>query len=259
MTRVLWDQVGERVFQTGVDRGVLYLPDNSGVVWNGLISVTEAFSNEVKPYYMEGFKYLETHLPGDYSSELKAFTYPDEFDEINGIVEDQHLYFHNQPPKMFGLTYRTLVGDDVDGTNRGYKIHILWNLRAIPTSIPYSSLSGTPETISFGWTLSGVPVIVDGRKPTCHISIDSTKIDPFALELIENMLYGTATSDPTLPSIQELIALDDLFITDNGDGTWTAVGSDHYISMLDPTTFQIANATTTTIDANTYTISTTIV
>lgn len=257
MAELVWDQIGERSYQTGIDRGVLYLPNGSGVPWNGLVSVTEQFEREIKVFHLDGVKYLECHVLSEYSSELKAFTYPDEFDDINGIVYSDGILFHDQPPSRFGLTYRTMLGDDVTGTDRGYKIHILWNLMAVPSNIVYTSMSNQDNPLVFTWNISGTPVSVEGYKPTCHVSIDTTKITAYDLGLIEDMLYGTATTAPNLPSLLELLSLDDLIIIDNGDGTWTAVGPDRFITMLDSTTFQIANADATFIDANTYTISST--
>lgn len=255
MATLEWDKVGDRVYQTGVDHGVLYLPDGSGVPWNGLLSVTESFNREVKTFYLEGIKFLESHVLGEYSAELRAFTYPDEFDEINGIVLDDGILYHDQNPLRFGLSYRTLIGDDVEGTDRGYKIHILWNLMANPSSIINSSVNDKDVPLSFGWTISGTPVIATGHKPTCHVSIDSTKIDPLALAVLEAKLYGSESSDPSLPSLMELQALDDVLFTDNGDGTWTAVGPDHLFTMISSTEFEITEVDAVYLDADTYEIT----
>ncbi len=256
MTALAWDQVGDRVFQTGVDHGVLYLPDNSGVPWNGLVSVTENSNREVKTFYLDGVKYLEHHVPGDFAAELKAFTYPDEFDEINGLSASDGVVFHDQAPSRFGLSYRTLIGDDVEGIERGYKIHVLYNLMANPSSIEYGSLADQTDPVVFGWSLTGTPVAIAGRRATCHISIDSTKIHPSLLAIFEERLYGSNDTEPSLPSIVELLTFDDITIFDNEDGTWTAVGPDELITMLDDTTFQITEANATYLDEDTYEIST---
>jgi hypothetical protein len=263
MTTLVWDQVGERVYQTGVDRGVLYLSDNSGVAWNGLISVTEIFNREVKVFHLDGVKYLEHHVPGDFAADLKAYTYPDEFDKINGIILDESLGldFHDQPPSSFGLSYRTLIGDDVSGLEYGYKIHILYNLIASPSNIGYTSLNNQTTPIEFGWTLSGTPVVVSGYRPTVHVSIDSTKIHPFALGQIEEVLYGSNDLNPSLPSLEDLIVLlagpDFIIIIDNEDGTWTAMGPDELITMITATEFEITEANAEYINPYTYNISTT--
>lgn len=263
MATLVWDNVGERIFQAGVDRGVLYLPDNSGVVWNGLTSVTENFDREVKSYYIDGVKYLETHILGDFSGDLRAFTYPDEFDSLCGITvdEDTGILFHDQNPQSFGLSYRTMIGDDVSDLDRGYIIHIMYNLMANPHNVEYTSLSDQITPIEFGWSLSGTPVIVAGHRPTGHISINSTKIDSGVLSIIETMLYGSSESSPRLLSLSDLIVLISpefrITIIDNGDGTWTAIGSDTYIGMLDDATFQITEANANYLDVDRYDISTT--
>lgn len=258
MAVIEWDKIGERRYQTGVDRGVLYLADGSGVPWNGLVSVSESTNREEKTFYMDGLKYHEHQLPREFEADLRAFTYPDEFDAINGIVLDDQVFFHEQMPSRFGLTYRTRLGDDVSGLDRGYKIHILWDLLANPTDNSYESLGEAIAPNVFGWKLSGIPQKATGHRPTCHVSIDSTKIDPGYLELIENKLYGTTTTAPSLPTLLELLHMDDIAIVDNGDGTWTAAGPDYLVYMTDATTFQIDDANATYSDPDTYTISDTI-
>lgn len=255
MAELVWDQVGERMYQTGIDRGVLYLPDGSGVPWNGLVSVTEIFSREVKAFYLDGVKYLENHTPGDFSADLKAFTYPDEFDAINGIVEDDGVFYHDQRITSFGLSYRTKIGNDVSGTDHGYKLHILYNLRANPSDASYESIGERADPLVFNWRLSGVPVSTLNHKPTCHISIDSTKIDPVLLSVFEAKLYGTEDTDPELPPLYELVTIEDLTIVDNADGTWTAIGPEELITMVDSTTFEISGANAEYLDADTYEIS----
>lgn len=258
MTAIEWDKVGERTYQTGIDRGVLYLSDGSGVPWNGLVSLTESFDREVKTFHHDGVKYLEHHVLGDFAAELSAFTYPDEFDEILGLIEHEFVIFHDQPPKRFALSYRTLIGNDISGSDHGYKIHLLYNLQANPSSNSFSSLSELSTPVTFAWAISGTPEIIAGRRPTCHISIDSTKIHPILLDILENTLYGTDTTDPTLPGIADIFELDDVLILDNGDGTWTAVGSSEIITMLDGTTFQIDPANAEYLDGDTYTISSSV-
>ena len=257
MTALVWDSVGDRVFQTGVDRGVLYLPDGSGVPWNGLVGVTETPSREVKPFYLDGVKYMEHHVLGEFNGELRAFTYPDEFDEINGIAEDDGVFFHDQPPQSFGLSYRTLIGDDVEGIAHGYKIHVLYNLMAAPTNNAYESLANVVTPLVFAWNLSGVPVAYPGRRPTVHISFDSTKMEPALLAVYEEQLYGSLETEPSLPSMVELLSLDAITIIDHEDGTWSAVGPDELITMTDDTTFEITEVDAEYSDTDTYEISST--
>jgi hypothetical protein len=262
MTELVWDKIGDRTYQTGVDRGVLYLSDGTAAAWNGLTSVEEKFSQERKSYYLDGIKYFENVLPGDFSAQLKAFTYPDEFERINGVAPDgAGLFVHDQKPTSFGLSYRTLIGDDVFGTERGYKIHLLYNLTAIPGSNSYTSLGDQSDLIEFGWDLSGIPVATPGYRPTAHISLDSTKMNPSHIEYFEIILYGSDNVEPRLPTFQELIDLEEslsiVMITDNGNGSWTAVGPDQNIEMLDTTTFSLIDVDAVYLNADTYEISST--
>lgn len=264
MTALAWDQVGERTYQTGVDRGVLYLHDGTAVVWNGLIDVEENTASELKVFHLDGVKYLQNLIPGDFSGKLKAYTYPDEFDSVNGVAAvAPGLFYHDQPPESFDLSYRTQLGNDLLAMEYGYKIHILYNLFANPDNVVYTTLKGKEvDPIEFSWTLAGTPVKFGNFRPTVHISIDSTKTPPELLQMLENTLYGTLTSNPRLPSIQEISEYfgyqGALIITDHGDGSWSAFDeSNTYITMLDETTFQIDNADATYLDANTYEISST--
>lgn len=267
MTALVWDKSGERIYQTGVDRGVLYLQGGSGVAWNGITSLEETSSTEIKSFYLDGVKYLDNILPGDFSGKLKAFTYPEEFDSVNGVASpSEGLLFYDQPSKSFNLSYRTRMGNDLDGTDHGYKIHLLYNLVADPDTVTFLTLTGTAvPPIEFSWTLSGTPPTNPsgkGYRPTVHISIDSNDTPPLVLEGIEDILYGSDTSDPYFPSISEILSLFEslgsLVIIDNGDGTWKAIdASDNYITMLNSTTFQIDGADATFLDATTYTITTT--
>lgn len=262
MTALVWDKTGERLYQIGLDRAVLYLKDGAAVVWNGLTSVDESSTAEVKPFYMDGVKYLETVVPGDWEGKLKAFTYPDEFDQVMGIIEPSvGLSFHDQPSKSFNLSYRTGVGNDLS-QDHSYKIHLLYNLVANPDSHSFATLSDKAEPVEFTWTLSGTPQKAASYKPTVHISIDSADTPPNLLQVLENILYGTLNTQPRFPSIDEVAAmfgyLGVLIIIDNGDGTWTAIDeSNTFISMINDTTFQIDNADVSYLDATTYEISTT--
>jgi hypothetical protein len=263
MTVLTWDDVGEREYEFGVDRGVLFIGDTA-VAWNGLRSVDDGSNSELKTFYLDGLKYLETVIPGDFVGKLTAFTYPDEFESAIGVVNHEHgLSIHEQPPKNFSLAYRTRVGNDQD-PDYGYKIHILYNLHAVPESHTYETVQAQSEPGEFAWSLSGVPPALTGYRPTVHISIDSTQSSEFLMNALENMLYGTDTSDPRLPTIEELKIIfseyAELVIIDNGDGTWTAndlTDDVIYITMLDADTFQIDQADVTYSDADTYEISTT--
>lgn len=263
MTALTWDNVGERVYQTGVDHGVLYLRDGDAVAWNGITGVEESSTVELKSYYLEGVKYLEMLVPGDFSGKLKAITYPPEFDSVNGILEAaEGLSLYEQPPKQFNLSYRTKVGDDIQGLDLGYKIHLLYNVLAKPEAVAFNSISDQTQPVEFVWSLTGTPDRLPRARPTCHATIDSRTTPPEILELIENQLYGTEVTPPNMPSLADLAEyfgyLGALIIVDNGNGTWTAIDEgDAYIGMFDATTFVIDNVDGTYLDENTYTISST--
>jgi hypothetical protein len=264
MATLVWDQVGERVYRTGVDHGVLYLHDGTVAVWNGLTNVEESSDSELKAFYLDGVKYLENLIPGDFSGKLTAFTYPEEFDLVNGIASlNPGLSYHDQPSKSFNLSYRTKIGNDVEGLEFGYEIHILYNILANPDSHSFGTIGDSgAEPVEFGWTLTGTPPKLKGFKPTVHISLDSRKTPPDILKLLEDQLYGTDTSGASLPSLQDIAEyfgyLGALIIIDYGDGSWSAIDeSDTYITMIDSTTFQIDDADADYLDADTYEISST--
>jgi hypothetical protein len=225
--RLVWDKVGERNYETGLDKGVLYLPDGSAVVWNGLTSIVEHFNKETSPVYFDGMKINELVTLGDFSATMKAVTYPDEFSELEGLGQTKHgLFYGDQPPKAFGLCYRTQIGNDLEGENVGYKIHILYNVFAMPSDKTYATASSDPSLVEFEWEINAVPEEVDGFRPTAHIIINTKEIDPILLTELESILYGTTLADASLIPMAELVDIIAAFfrveITDNGDGTWEA-------------------------------------
>ncbi len=208
MTRIAWDQVGERRYETGLDRGVLYLADNSGVPWNGLTSVDEPLDDvAVSSYYIDGLKYLDKRSVSDFSASVKALTYPDEFEQFDGYAEySDGLWVSDQPvSEMFGLSYRTKIGNDEDGIDHGYKIHICYNLTSKPDDKSYVSIANAMTPTLFSWTVTGVPVLVSGVRPTAHFIADSTKIPDYSLAALEDSLYGTDSTTPVLLSPDELV------------------------------------------------------
>ena len=263
MTALVWDKVGERVYQTGVDRGVLYLHDGTAVAWNGLTSVEETSNLELKVFYQDGVKFLENLLAGDFTGKLKAFTYPDEFDAVNGLAEViPGLFYHDQPPGSFNLSYRTRIGNDLDGVDHGYKIHILYNIKASPDGSSFQTLQDSIQPVEFSWTLTGTPPKIGKYRPTSHVSIDSRKTDPNILQALEDKLYGTNVAGPSIPSMAEIAEyfgyIGALIIVDHGDGSWSAIDqSDKYINLVETTTFIIDNADVTYLAADTYEISST--
>lgn len=265
MTVLEWDKVGERFYETGIDRAVLYLPDGTYAAWNGLTGLDDGTNSELKSYYMDGVKFLERVTPGEFVGKLKALTYPDEFEKVLGVSPfvSPGLYFHEQPPKKFGLTYRTKIGNDLT-EEYGYVINILYNLSAVPDSISRDSMKETISPEEFSWALTATPVSPSGFRPTARISIKSTETSPAVLTAIENILYGTATTSPRLPSIDEVTTIfkeiGALLITQLGDGHWRATDlDDSYISMVDSTTFDISDANITWKNPYTYSISDTFV
>jgi hypothetical protein len=202
-----WNRAGQRFFETGVDRGVLYLPDGTAVPWNGLTNITENTTGEVKSFWMDGVKYLDHYVPGSYSAKLEAFTYPDELEDLTGTARyAPGVYLHDQRSRAFHLAYRTGVGNDID-QNAGYKLHIVYNVMAIPSSSGMATLSNTVEPAKMSWDLTGTPPQMFGMRPTSHISLHSLSIDPAVLETVEALLYGSANTDPTLPSMVDLLTL----------------------------------------------------
>jgi hypothetical protein len=243
MTKLIWGNVGTRFYETGVDRGVLYLGgDTTGVPWNGLISVSESPSGgDAKPYYLDGIKYANSNSAEEFEATLEAYTYPEEFAVCDGTTYmAQGLFITQQQRRSFGLSYRTLIGNDIDAADHAYKLHIIYNAQANPASRDYATNSDDPEAMTFSWDITTRPVKFQdpafGVKYGAHLVLDSRVVYPWAMKAVEDVLYGTADTAARLPSPQELL---DLFvdnallkITDNGDGTWTADGPDTIIEFL---------------------------
>lgn len=216
MARIVWDDIGQRFYETGVDRGVLYLPDQSGVftggvAWNGLISVSENPSGaDPNPQYADNIKYLNLVSAEEFGATIEAFMYPPEFAQCDGSVRvtgANGVVLAQQPRKIFGLSYRTLIGNDVDATDKGYKLHLIYNALAAPSEKAYNTINESPEAITFSWEISTTPVQPpDGAlwKPTAIIVIDSTKVASAKLTAFEKTLYGDIAA-AKLPSPSEVI------------------------------------------------------
>lgn len=261
MTAVTWDEVGTRFYETGIDRCVLYVNGGTAVAWNGLTSINEnSAGGAVNPVYFDGVKVTDEIIPGDFSGTLTAYTYPDEFFECEGLQSvGNGLYAADQKPTRFGLTYRTMIGSDTEGDTQDYKIHVLYNLVAVPSAKSRQSMTETTDPIEFEWTITGVPAEVPGLRPSVHLIFDTRQMSPLLISDIENTLYGNPINDGELPSMSTLTSFVGAWviirITDNLDGTWTAEGPDDLITMLDATTFQIIQANAEFLDSNTYMIS----
>jgi hypothetical protein len=208
-----WDEVGEKLYETGVDHGVLYLPDNAGVyntgyAWNGLTTVTESPSGaEPNPQYADNIKYLNLYSAEEFGATIEAFTYPEEFGQCDGTaVPAPGVAIGQQGRKMFGLSYRTKVGNDVDGIDFGYKLHLIYGCQAAPSEKAYATINDSPEAIAFSWEITTTPVPVTDYGPTSLIVIDSTVVDAADLTALEALLYGT-TLAAALPAPDAVIAL----------------------------------------------------
>lgn len=211
MSKLVWDQTGERLYETGVKKGVLYPQASNGaypkgVAWNGLTGVTEAPSGaEATPLYADDIKYLNLISTEELGGTIEAYTYPDEFAECDGSASiATGVYIGQQPRKTFGMSYVTTLGNDVESNAYGYKIHLIYGALAAPSEKAYSTINDSPEAITFSWDFSTTPVSVDGFKPTASIVIDSTKVDPIKLAALEKILYGDTEVEARLPLPNEV-------------------------------------------------------
>lgn len=214
MSRITWDQSGERIYETGVKQGVLY-PQASGgtyptgVAWNGLTAVTESPSGaEATALYADDIKYINLMSTEEFGATIEAYTYPDEFAQCDGSASlTEGVVIGQQARKAFGLCYRTTVGNDVDGNDYGYKLHIIYGALASPSEKAYATINDSPEAITFSWEITTTPVSVTGFKPTATIAIDSTKVDKAKLKSLEDILYGSESAEPRLPLPDEIATI----------------------------------------------------
>lgn len=211
MSKLVWDKTGERLYETGVKQGVLYLLGSTGtytkgVAWNGLTNVTESPSGaEATPLYADDIKYLNLMSTEELGGTIEAYTYPDEFAECDGSASlADGVYIGQQARKTFGFCYRTTLGNDVDNNNYGYKLHLVYGALASPSEKAYSTINDSPEAITFSWEFSTTPVNVTGHKPTASITIDSTKVDTAKLAELETILYGDTEAEARLPLPDEV-------------------------------------------------------
>lgn len=208
MTRLAWGAHGERYFEAGTDRGVLYLPGQAGVPWNGLRSVSESpDGGSPTPYYLDGYKYLNVASAEEFKATLTALSAPKEFGVCDGTVGIHNgLFATQQPRKPFNLSYRTMVGNDTQGTEHGYKIHLVYNALASPSSKENKTLGGATTPMDLSWVITTTPPLATGMKPTAHLVIDSRFTPPLLLQTIENSLYGSINNEAYMPSMAEIIS-----------------------------------------------------
>lgn len=213
MTKLAWDVVGQRTYETGVDKGVLYIPDGSGnyvnaYAWSGLTKVSEKPTGAgVSPLYADNTKYLNLVATEYFGCDISAYTYPEQFGQCDGTQEPEPGVAIGQQGRVtFGFSYRTKVGNDLIGTDAGYKIHMVWGCLAAPSQKDFSTINDNPSAIEFSWTVSCTPVSVTGFKPTSTIVVDSTKVNSSALGSLEDTLYGTVGVNGRLPTPDEVLA-----------------------------------------------------
>jgi len=230
--KIVWDKTGERFYETGVDRGVLYVQDDQGkypkgVAWNGLTGVTESPTGaEPNPLYADNIKYLNLFSVEEFEANIEAYTYPEEFEECDGSAElTPGVTLGQQPRKTFGLCYRTKLGNDLEGEDYGYKLHLIYGAKAAPSDKGYETINDTPDAITFSWDVTTTPVPVTGFKPTALLVVDSTKVDPEKLAALEEILYGSeeeVVNEETVPGVDARLPLPDevLTIIQGLDLTW---------------------------------------
>lgn len=208
MTELAWDSIGERRFQSGVDRGVLYLEDSSGVPWNGLTAVSEVPSAGTStPLYFDGVKFGEITGTTEYSATLKAVTYPDEFLPFEGSAEAEPGFeVTGQTQKRFGLSYRVRVGNDTN-EEAGHRIHVICNVFATPLARNFRTINDNPEMVPFEWNLTAIPSRIPGFKPTPHLIFDTSRLRAEVVDALEDILYGSVSNDAYLPSFLDLLEL----------------------------------------------------
>lgn len=214
MAKLTWDQTGERYYETGVKKGVLYPQSTEGkypkgVAWNGLTAVTESPSGaEATALYADDMKYLNLYSAEEFGATIEAYTYPDEFAACDGSAElTPGVSIGQQKRSTFGFSYTTAIGNDVDGSDHGYKLHLIYGCKAAPSERAYATINDSPEAITFSWEVTSTPVNVTGFKPTSCITIDSTKADAEKLAALEKILYGDTETEARLPLPDEVATI----------------------------------------------------
>jgi hypothetical protein len=261
MARIAWNTAGSRVYEAGVDRGVLYIDALPGIPWIGLIAVDEKPTGaEAKPYYLDGVKYLNLAKTEEFEAGITAFTYPVEFSQCDGTARIRTgLFFGQQGRKSFGFSYRTLVGNDLEGTRHGYKIHLVYSALAMPATRAAASFNDNVEATNFNWELTTKPKAVLGAAPTAHVIVDSRYTHPVTLASIEAILYGDDENVARMPTPQELIEIFDIpvewSVTDNEDGTFRVAGPDENVASIGLGMFTINHPDVAIDDEDTFTIT----
>lgn len=245
MAVIQWDKAGQRLYETGIDRGVLFIPDAAGVytngyAWNGLTAVSESPSGaEANPQYADNIKYLNLVSAEEFGATIEAFTYPEQFAQCDGTALVNGVQIAQQVRKQFGFSYRTLIGNDLLGTDYGYKIHLVYGCDASPSEKSRSTVNESPEAATFSWEITTNPVAVSGTnpqtgkpyRPTAHITIDSTQVSAAKLQQLEDVLYGTAGVDPKMPTPNQVLAMFDGAVIEVTPTAPTYVQATHTITI----------------------------
>lgn len=262
MAKLTWNTPGTKKFENGLDRGVLYVKNSPGVAWLGLISVNESPSGgDSEAFYNDGVKHQNRPNPEEFAATIEAFTYPPEFAACDGyLAVATGLSASQQRRKPFGLSYRTRIGNDIQGQEAGYKLHLVYNALAAPTDRSNRSAQADSELMNFSWNITTTPISILGFAPTAHLVIDSTTTRPEVLTAIEAYLYGTGSSDPVLPDpdmLVELFAVAEppapFVVTYIGNDTYSISGPDNQASMIDERHFQLNSSFVTDHEDGTYT------
>ena len=259
MPAISWDTSGQRYYEAGVDKGVLFAQGFEGVPWNGLVAVNETPSGgAAESYYIDGVKYVSVSAYEEFAATIEAFTYPEEFNECEGIQEvNVGLYATSQPRKPFSLAYRTMIGNDLQSS--AYKLHLVYNAMVAPTQRANKSNAPDIELMTFSWAITTTPITVAGRRNTAHLILDSRYMNSDALAAIEAILYGTSSTTPKMPSLADMNAAINAHVTvlvvDHGDGSYTITGPDADVFKPDADHFTVSWASAVVIDTDTFMIS----
>lgn len=254
MVKLSWDAPGTRLFQAGVDRGVLYPSGSPAAAWNGLLGVSQRPEGGVpEGYYAEGRKYQTVSSVEDYNGTIRAYTYPQEFEACDGSIAIMPGFLADQQyRKPFSLTYRTLIGNDTLGTGYGYQLHLIYNALVSPSTKDFETLGEDIEPQEFEWDFTTTPIVAaPNLRPSAHYVLDSTRVPEVVMQLIENRLYGTNDTSPSMIQIEEIFDIfnseDTLTVIDNGDGSATIIGSDAEVRQLTSTEYQISSPAVTSM------------
>lgn len=260
MAQLTWDSVGQRFYEVGVDRGVLYV-DNTGYAWSGLVSIDESpTGGDAQPFYIDGEKYLNLSAREEFEATINAYYSPEEFDQCDGILSAAPgLLATQQRRKPFGLSYRSKIGNDLEGNEHAYKIHIIYNALVAPSQRTRATVSDNVDIAVLSWPVTTKPVPVPGMMRTSHFVIDSSEAGSNAMSTIEDILYGTDSTAPSLPTVQDLIDIfsfsEEFIVTDLGNGEWQIDGSVDDVASIGGGLYQITHDTVVPIDADSTEIS----